>query len=1018
MSRNPWNKATRSNPCPKCGGERCLVAPDQQAVFCWRVDDGTGIPKAQGFLYTSAGGEHPPVPEQRRDAPLAPAGDRSRVYGALLDQLALSGPHRTALRERGLTNEEIARRGYRTLEVKGRAALASALIDRFDTDLCSRIPGLYVKKEGDQSWWTLGGSAGIIIPNRTWDGHIVALTVRRDDPGDYGKYSAISSAKHDGPGPGATIHVPLFEGDTSTVSLTEGALKADVSTALSGRLYLALPGVSCLEGVFAILHALKAKVVRLAFDADARRNIHVARALLNTAEKLAANRFEVQLEVWDEADGKGIDDLLASGRAPEVRVGETVRDTILEILQEARQANPGTKQRLTAAEIVRAVELKPDPETAFNLVGDLAKLPTAEYAAVKAQLREIIGGRRLSTRDLDKAVKEQRGRRVSGAEEGALPSVLVNNRPLREKAEEALVLLDQANTPPSLFVRGGSVARVRQDENGVSLIEGVNEPILRGRLTRIANFYVLTEEGERHVTPPDDVVKDILARGQWPFPAIEGVTETPVLRPDGSILDSPGYDDLTRLIYAPAPGLEVPDVPDLPTREQIDAAKRLIWEAIGEFPYANQASAANTIALMLTPIVRPALAGNVPIGLIDAPQAGTGKGLLTEAISVMATGRTAAMMTAPDSDEEWRKKITSVLLTGATVVVVDNVEYPLGSAHLAAVLTAREWSDRRLGSSEQVRLPQRATWIATGNNIRLRGDMPRRSYWIRLDAKQAMPWTREGFTHPNLIEWAREHRGDLLAALLTLARAWFAAGKPAAKVKVLGNFEDWSRTLAGILAHAEVEGFLGNQGELYEQVDEETPEWESFFEAWAANLQFEAYTVADLVRRIKGVEAFREALPSALSRAMDEQGSSFERRLGKALSKRAGVSFPNGYRLEKAGADSAKGHRQWRLTTDEERLESSPVSLFSLFESSLAPCESEDDAPLDTHPTEYTTQGESDSIRAGLNGGNGETGKPPESAGDLSFRDLAKFGNGFTPDPGEGRDDDWENGVSALQGGY
>jgi hypothetical protein len=146
-------------------------------------------------------------------------------------------------------------------------------------------------------------------------------------------------------------------------------------------------------------------------------------------------------------------------------------------------------------------------------------------------------------------------------------------------------------------------------------------------------------------------------------------------------------------------------------------------------------SKANALALLLTPMLRSAIAGPVPLALIDAPQAGTGKSLLTQVLALIATGRSAAMMTVPAGDEETRKKITASLLSGTSLILLDNVAAPLLAGSLAAALTTETWSDRLLGQSAMVTLPQKVTWVATGNNIALGGDLARRCYWVRLDAQ-------------------------------------------------------------------------------------------------------------------------------------------------------------------------------------------------------------------------------------------------------------------------------------------
>ena len=335
---------------------------------------------------------------------------------------------------------------------------------------------------------------------------------------------------------------------------------------------------------------------------------------------------------------------------------------------------------------------------------------------------------------------------------------------------------------------------------------------LRHRLSQVADVVQVSgahHEQSWHVFPSLSLMRDVLAMETWTFPPVAGLVETPIVRPDGSLLTLPGYDALTRLIYRPAPGVTFPPLAPEPTPDAIQRALALLDEAIGEFPYVDDASKANTLALLLTPILRNAIAGPVPLALVDAPQAGTGKSLLTRVLALIATGRSAAIMTAPAGDEEFRKKITATLLSGTTLILLDNVEGQLLAGSLAAVLTTDTWSDRILGQSLMVTLPQSVTWVATGNNLQLAGDLARRCYWIRLDAQTARPWQRTGFRHPDLLGWVSAHRGALVTALLTLSQAWYHAGQPEAVTPTLGSFEAWTRTIGGILALCRRPGISG-----------------------------------------------------------------------------------------------------------------------------------------------------------------------------------------------------------------
>src|SRR5207245_7433461 len=98
-------------------------------------------------------------------------------------------------------------------------------------------------------------------------------------------------------------------------------------------------------------------------------------------------------------------------------------------------------------------------------------------------------------------------------------------------------------------------------------------------------------------------------------------------------------------------------------------------------------------------------------------------------------------------------------------------------------------------------LEQRTIPIATGNNLQLGGDMPRRCYQIAMDAETHNPWERTDFTYVPLLTQIRKHRGEILAAGLTMVRAWYIAGQPPAEKKVdfQDDFAEWARITSGVL---------------------------------------------------------------------------------------------------------------------------------------------------------------------------------------------------------------------------
>lgn len=454
--------------------------------------------------------------------------------------------------------------------------------------------------------------------------------------------------------------------------------------------------------------------------------------------------------------------------------------------------------------------------------------------------------------------------------------VVVTNRQLPMMTRDALNALHTSNNPESIFSRSRQLVRIVRDEKKArpAVVEFTKHS-LRGVLSRAAKFTAITDRGRRATVPPEVLVQDILSLSPEDvldvcgraFPALSAVTEVPYLKPDGTVVSSRGYDESTEIFYEPAMGVSFPSIPHEPSSTDVSAAVSVIEDVIGEFPFDCEASKTNLIALLLTPVVRSAIRGCVPLTIIDATAPGTGKSLLAEIVSLTFTGCPASMQTAPESDEEWRKKITAGLRSGSTLMFFDNVSKPVESASLAAALTSERWSDRDLGLSRLIEVDQRAVWIVTGNNVTFgRSEFRRRSYRIRLDAKVADPAQRSGFKHPNLKQYVHDHRGRIIAALLTIARAWFACGKPPARTPVMGSFENWSVTLGGILEFANLKGFLANAKDMSDDSDLEANEWESFLLALSDRFGQKTFKSSDVAKAIrKGDEKLADALPSELA---------------------------------------------------------------------------------------------------------------------------------------------------------
>ena len=413
----------------------------------------------------------------------------------------------------------------------------------------------------------------------------------------------------------------------------------------------------------------------------------------------------------------------------------------------------------------------------------------------------------------------------------SLPAVTVSGRQPRDLIDECWQVLLASPLGGRVFRFGTALVRVPDDTDGLDTLDAVK---LAGLLHRVADWVREDEGNVRAARVPTDIARDLVALPDPSVPRLVGLTPLPVLRRDGSVLADVGYDVASgmfcRTDHALAAACRALPEPTLGART--DALALLREDLLGDFPFARPSDAAHALALVLLPVVRHLIDGPTPLHLIEAPSEGTGKTLLADVAHALATGVPADPTPLPTREEEVRKKITAILLGSPSMVLLDNVNHTLDSPSLAAALTKDRWSDRLLGQSAVVSLPNRAVWIATANNPTMSRELARRVARIRLDAHVERPWLRGEFRHADLMGWVLGERPRLVAAALTLARGWIADEAPRGDA-TLGSFGSWSAVLGGILASAGVVGFLGDKDEPIDVASPEEAAWQGFVAQWA-----------------------------------------------------------------------------------------------------------------------------------------------------------------------------------------
>lgn len=342
---------------------------------------------------------------------------------------------------------------------------------------------------------------------------------------------------------------------------------------------------------------------------------------------------------------------------------------------------------------------------------------------------------------------------------------------------------------------------------GSLTVREVNALRLREYMIEHAPFYVVKvdKQGERkriRTAAPMALANHYLARGdRWCTPVLNGVIETPTLRRDGTLLEDDGYDAASGLLLAKG-GVEFPSVKDAPTFDDAREALEQLKEPFKDFPFVANAkgespSRSVMLSAVLTGVVRRTL-HSAPIHGTSAPTMGTGKTLAMDVVSLIVTGRLTTAMSQGANEEEDEKRLFSVLLQNDQILLIDNVKRPIEGDALCTILTQSTWQSRILGENRKVAVPTNALFLASGNNLTFKGDMVTRALLCRMDARVERPETRR-FT-VDLKAEIPKRRPELVAAVLTVLRAFVVAGRPGLEqLTPFGRFEDWSNLVRGAL---------------------------------------------------------------------------------------------------------------------------------------------------------------------------------------------------------------------------
>jgi putative DNA primase/helicase len=484
-----------------------------------------------------------------------------------------------------------------------------------------------------------------------------------------------------------------------------------------------------------------------------------------------------------------------------------------------------------------------------------------------------------------------------------------------DKAEDHLAAGD-----PDLFQRGEFIVRVAPEDVDVGggekasalRIVTVGTQHMRERFTRVADLQRYDSRAKKWFSTdcPKDFAEAYLERiYSWKLRVLRAVTTTPFLRPDGAIVERPGYDPLTGIFYDPR-GTQFGAVPSSPTRGEALAALDRLDCLFATLDIVDDVSRSVALSALMTPTLRSAMCAS-PMHGISAPSAGSGKSKVVNIAATIATGHCAPVTALGKNEEETEKRLVAVMFAGDAICNLDNAGRSVGGDFLCQVITEPLVAPRILGVSRRLIVPNTTSWYSTGNNLTFVGDMVRRALLCRLDPHCERPELRE-FETADPCQIALENRPALVVDVLTIARAFAIAGRPR-EVPPLGSFGDWSTWVRDPLIWLGRADPVASMSAI-RQEDPKAAALVAVLEAWSA-LFGGRVTARELVEKgsekgpVSG-ECSNADLRDALLSVAGEGTNISARRLGAWLGSVKGRTV-NGKRIE--AAETVRGVGGWQL---------------------------------------------------------------------------------------------------------
>lgn len=429
-----------------------------------------------------------------------------------------------------------------------------------------------------------------------------------------------------------------------------------------------------------------------------------------------------------------------------------------------------------------------------------------------------------------------------------------------ETTDETLSLL---RLLPNYYDMGEQMVTVKNGH-----IMPMSEHLLGYELGSVAQYYSEKTDSKGKVfrydiDPPLQVVRQILSMSahsghgntQRGLKPLKAVITAPTITTDNHIVYKRGYDAKTQLYLASKEELTPPFNPSL---AEVKSAHKLILDIVDTFKLKEDLDRSVLYSAFLTAVIRPAV-DKSPIYALDAPTKGSGKTYAAECIGTLALGYEPPISPVTRGDDaEIKKTLLPKLMQGEKVIIFDNILGSFNSAALAMFVTSPIYSDRVLGASQTLSLPNKSMVLLTGNNLDLTGDMPRRCITARIDTGEENPLNAQhdltalGGLKPD--EFIRQNRQRVAMACVTIVRYFLNnTTSPRLTRDKVGSFEQWETLTRQPLIYLSQTGIDPKMQDIKQIIDKnmaqdkDNEELSQFIEYLEATFNSSPFTAKDVM---------------------------------------------------------------------------------------------------------------------------------------------------------------------------